>query len=155
MLSLAPQSYQHDGHASGQQYATYYDWVKKEYRGKRDLMERMIIGAGMRPIVPQGGFFMLADTSTIDVPASYLEQSTAACPEMTRDWAFCRWMTEEHGIATIPPSAFYSDKNTRSLAANWVRFAFCKTDEALLEAERRLLKFNAAHRAGGSEGGAR
>lgn len=45
----------------------------------------------------------------------------------TRDWAFARWMTCEHGVTNIPPSAFYTPENQK-LAANLARYAFCKTD---------------------------
>ena len=44
------------------------------------------------------------------------------------------------GVAAIPPSAFYSEQH-KHLAENFVRFAFCKSDEALREAGRRLKKF--------------
>ena len=59
-------------------------------------------------------------------------------PEMTRDWALCRWLAIEHGVCAIPCSPFYSPEN-RGLAENFVRFAFCKTDETLDEAFRRIV----------------
>ncbi|HEY3122760.1 MAG TPA: hypothetical protein VGK70_01685, partial [Thermoanaerobaculia bacterium] len=51
--------------------------------------------------------------------------------------AFCRHLIEEVGVAAIPPSAFY--ENTR-YGKTYARFAFCKKDETLREAVRRLSK---------------
>ena len=60
---------------------------------------------------------------------------------MYRDWAFSRYLAIEHGIGTIPMSAFYSTPETKSLAANYTRFCFAKTDTVLLEADKRLKLF--------------
>lgn len=80
----------------------------------------------------------MADTSACTaIPDEYLTTGTAACPSMTRDWAFCRWLTVEKGVCAIPPSAFHCEA-TKPLAANLARFAFCKTDEALELAASRL-----------------
>ena len=40
-------------------------------------------------------------------------------------------------MTAIPVSAFYSPQNA-ALAANLVRFCFCKTDDLLEDAARRL-----------------
>lgn len=56
---------------------------------------------------------------------------------MTRDWAFCRFLTIEIGVTAIPPSSFYEEKDEH-LAKNLARFAFCKEDENLKEAVLRL-----------------
>ena len=66
-----------------------------------------------------------------------MRDSTPACPVMTRDWAMCRYLAHEHGIVGIPPSAFYA-ADTKDEAANFVRFAICKTDESLAEAAKRM-----------------
>jgi hypothetical protein len=49
-----------------------------------------------------------------------------------------RWLTVEKGITPIPPSAFYVPE-TKHLAANLARFAFCKTDQTLEEAKIRFV----------------
>ena len=56
---------------------------------------------------------------------------------MRRDVAVCRWMATEIGVVSIPPSPFYSEPH-QLLADQIVRFTFCKTDEMLEEAARRL-----------------
>lgn len=81
------------------------------------------------------------------MPDKYLRESTPAMPEMTRDWALCRWLAIEHGVCAIPCSPFYSPEN-RGLAENFVRFAFCKTDETLREARAALAKLPRGEPAG-------
>jgi aspartate/methionine/tyrosine aminotransferase len=93
----------------------------------------------MTPVIPPGGFFIMADTSNVDFPLEYLDEVTDAMPvtPMPRDWAMSRWLTQEVGVTAIPPSAFYSSENVH-LARNLLRFAYCKGDDTILEAHRRL-----------------
>jgi aspartate/methionine/tyrosine aminotransferase len=56
------------------------------------------------------------------------------------DWALCRWLAKEARVVAIPPSPFYSPPH-KHLAANFARFAFCKVDENLTDAERQLKQF--------------
>jgi aspartate/methionine/tyrosine aminotransferase len=57
--------------------------------------------------------------------------------ESTHDYNFARWLTTEHGVTPIPPSAFYCDAN-KPLAYQYARFAFCKDESLLHEAAARL-----------------
>lgn len=114
--------------------SSYYTWLNGMYKEKRALMCAALRAAGIEPIVPEGGFFIVGDTSKIVLPAKYADDKS-----VTRDWALCRWLTQEIGVAAIPPSSFYCDEN-KYLAANYARFAFCKPDDVLQEAAKRLLK---------------
>jgi len=51
------------------------------------------------------------------------------------DVAFTQYLVKEIGVAAVPGSSFYN--NPRD-GAQQVRFAFCKRDETLDEAARRL-----------------
>jgi len=55
------------------------------------------------------------------------------------DWNVCRFLTTEVGVTAIPPSAFYC-KEHQHLVAGYARFCFCKTDDMLDEADKRLTK---------------
>jgi kynurenine--oxoglutarate transaminase/cysteine-S-conjugate beta-lyase/glutamine--phenylpyruvate transaminase len=114
--------------------STYYDWLNSMYCAKRTLFADALRAAGIEPIIPEGGFFIVGDTSALVLPEKYAADKT-----VTRDWALCRWLTEEIGVAAIPPSSFYSEEN-KHLAGNYARFAFCKPDDVLQEAAKRLLK---------------
>jgi len=118
-------------------YPSYYAYIQQEYKRKRGLLMDALRDAGMTPICPAGTFFIMADTSNIiaDLP---IEKTLAMpCDPMPRDWSLSRWMTKEVGVTAIPPSAFYSTPNI-PLAKNLLRFAFCKSDDTLLEAHRRF-----------------
>lgn len=119
---------------------TYYQYVASEYRRKRDLLVNALETANMTPVIPPGGFFIMADTTNVEFDDP--QEVTDAMPTtpMPRDWALSRWLTREVGVTAIPPSAFYSPENV-PLASNLLRFAFCKGDTTLLEAHKRLERY--------------
>ncbi len=88
-------------------HANYYAWLLARYTAKREILVNGLRAAGLEPAVPEGGFFIIADTSSVKVPQAFLELSTRAAPVMQRDWAFCRFLTEQVKVAAIPPSAFF------------------------------------------------
>lgn len=106
----------------------YFDWLTKMYQGKRDRLLDVLDAAGLTPMAPDGSYFIIVDTASLDAPVQ---------PSERRDIAVCRWLTQEIGVAAIPPSPFYSEPHQR-LTDNLARFTFCKTDEMLDEAARRL-----------------
>ena len=119
-------------------FDTYYAWLASDYKRKRSLLLSALEHAGMNPICPPGGFFIMADTSHIEFPYDVTEVTTAMpANPMPRDWSMSRWMTKTVGVTAIPPSAFFSQENI-PLAKNLLRFAFCKGDDTLLEAHKRL-----------------
>jgi aminotransferase len=98
----------------------YYAALSREYRARRDLLCRGLEEAGFRVTPPQGAYYVLADFSALsDLP----------------DDQFAVWLTREVGVAPVPGSSFYSRPE---LGRTLVRFAFCKTDDLLAEAVRRL-----------------
>lgn len=108
----------------------YFNWLGKMYQAKRDLLLNVLHEVGLPPLTPDGSYFILVDTSGLDAP---LEAG------VRRDVNLCRWLTREVGVAAIPPSHFYSPAH-QYLTDNLARFCFCKTDEMLEEAARRLQK---------------
>lgn len=56
------------------------------------------------------------------------------------DVTFAKWMTQEVGVATVPGSSFYSNKED---GRTFVRFAFCKKQETLNDAAERLSRLRA------------
>ena len=126
-------------------FANFYDELKDMYSKKRDVLASALREGGLNPILPAGGFFICADTTAVVPPPQVYEEESVACSSrpMTRDWAIARHFTQRggKGVAVIPPSAFYCSEN-KKLAENYVRFAFCKTDDLLLEAAERLKSWN-------------
>lgn len=104
--------------------SSYYEEYQALYTKKRDLVMQVIEAAGMSAIQPEGTYFLMGDFSQVFDGD---------------DVAFCRHLIEEIGVATIPPSAFFSEKH-RHHAENHVRFAFCKSDKTLERAAERMRK---------------
>ena len=100
----------------------YYGELVTMFRKKRDLLLEQLAETPFRALTPAGGYFVIADGSAL----GYAD-----------DVALCNALPERAGVVAIPPSAFYSDAH-KQLAKKLVRFAFCKSDEAILEAGRRL-----------------
>jgi aspartate/methionine/tyrosine aminotransferase len=125
LLSDAESEY--EGHQS------YYHWLNSDYREKRALLLDALSSAGLTPIANEGSFFIMADTSSVVVP----DEIVKAHPNETRDWHVARHLCVTYGVASIPCSTFYSDK-TKDLAANVLRFAFCKPNEELVRAKTAL-----------------
>jgi len=49
-------------------------------------------------------------------------------------------MANKDGVTAIPCSEFY-DPGTKQLGENYVRFAYCKTEEMIKSAEKRLAQW--------------
>lgn len=105
---------------------TYYAELTKQYQAKRDLLMTALQATPFRPLNAQGSYFVMADSSALN----YKD-----------DVALCEDLPARVGVGAIPPSAFYCDAH-KHLAKHLVRFAFCKSDEALKKAGVRLQGLN-------------
>lgn len=100
----------------------YYQELADLYRAKRDLLVAQLKETPFKPLEPQGGYFVMADSTALG-----FEDDVALCDDLPG----------RVGVGAIPPSAFYSPAH-KALAKGLVRFAYCKSDEAILEAGARL-----------------
>ncbi|KAI8817180.1 pyridoxal phosphate-dependent transferase [Fimicolochytrium jonesii] len=122
----------------------YFERTIQEYQACRDKLHAALQSVGLTPTLPHGGYFILADTTSIPDPAQTGTDSTLTAEEVAdprRDFRLCKWFTKAVGVTPIPPSAFYhpSDMDTRvSVAGNLARFAFCKSEETLDAADAKL-----------------
>jgi methionine aminotransferase len=89
------------------------------YERKRDLFLRLIEGSRWKPLPSRGTYFQLLDYSGI-----------TGEPDME----FALRLTREHGVASIPTSAFLY----KAAAPPVLRFCFAKKDETLEAAAARL-----------------
>jgi N-succinyldiaminopimelate aminotransferase len=104
---------------------SYYERLLGDYSEKRSILCDGLRQLGFRVFVPEGTYYALADIRSVG---------------FEDDVAFCRMLPEKAGVAAIPCSAFYFTNNP---ARHLVRFAFCKKDETLQEALRRLKHWKA------------
>ena len=127
-------------------FDSYFDFISAEYERKRNDLVESLIAAEFRPILPEGGFFIVADTSAHSFPETFaLQPGPTGVSPVSRDWALARWLTCDIGVTPIPPSAFYTSERAH-LAANLARFAFCKSDDTLVEGKKRLTALGEAVR---------
>lgn len=109
---------------------SYWVQLSAMLQAKRDKMAAFLTQAGMRPTLPEGGYFMLADFSALEKKLDFSSEAVG-----TKDYRFVKWMTKNRKLQGIPPSAFYSEANAH-LVQNFVRYCFIKKDETLDEAEK-------------------
>ena len=92
---------------------------------RRDLLAGGLADAGFGVVLPQGGYFVLADAAPLGYPDSL---------------DLCRRLPELAGVVGVPVQAFCDDP---APVASLMRFAFCKRDEVLREAVTRLRSLRA------------
>jgi methionine aminotransferase len=91
------------------------------YQKKRDRFLKLIEKSRFKPIPCHGTYFQMLDYSEIS------DES---------DIKFSKRLIMEHGVASIPPSVFYHQKDDH----NVLRFCFAKKDETLDKAAEKLCK---------------
>ena len=97
-----------------------YSGVAASLAGKRDRLVDGLRRAGMAVSVPRGTYFVIADAAPLGA---------------TDALSFCHALPARSGVVGVPVSVFHDDVDA---ARTLVRFAFCKRDEVLDEACRRL-----------------
>lgn len=96
------------------------DPLTRELGRRRDLLVDGLRAAGLEPLVPQGGYFVVADAAPIGVSDAM---------------AWCLEIPQRLGVAAVPVSAFCeSPAGVECL----VRFAFCKSEDRIREGTARL-----------------
>lgn len=128
---------------------TYYDYLNANYTKKRDLLGGALQTAGFAipdyDRTPGGGFFIFARIGKNiknAIPSERILAPNPAAPGgvVRQDWALCQWMVEEKGLLCIPSSPFFSPERAMEGASDeFVRIAFCKTDETIEAAAKALL----------------
>jgi len=106
----------------------YFNSISDELLEKRSFLKDLLSSVGFHPIIPEGGYFMMADFSSLPCDFQYDSKN-----EECKDFQFVKWLTKTKRIATIPPTAFYSPQHAY-LGENFVRFCFIKKDSTLEEA---------------------
>lgn len=102
-----------------------YAGLAASLQAKRDLLVAGLRNAGLPVAVPRGTYFVIADAAALGADDGL---------------SFCRELPARAGVVGVPVSVFCDDREaTRTL----VRFAFCKRDDVLEEAVRRLAALRA------------
>jgi aminotransferase len=102
--------------------ASFFTDLADEYAKKREMLCTALAAANLSPIVPEGAYYVLADTGAHGFP-------NARAAAMT--------LLERTGVAAIPGTAFFRGAS----GERFLRFCYAKEDAVLAEACRRLAEF--------------
>ncbi|CAF1580147.1 unnamed protein product, partial [Didymodactylos carnosus] len=97
----------------------YFNSISNELLEKRDRIVQVLKECGMKPIVPDGGYFILADWTKFNNAQFHSDN------EESKDFKFVKYLTKEKHLATIPASGFYT-KDHIPMADKYIRFCFAK-----------------------------
>jgi aminotransferase len=100
----------------------YYRELAAAYQRRRDMLLGILDRHHFTCYAPHGAYYIMTDISEFG---------------FRDDVEFARYLVKDVGVAAVPGSSFY-----RNAAAGRtkLRFCFCKKDETLIEADRRLAK---------------
>jgi len=99
------------------------EWVEKarlDLQDRRDQLAAGLRAIGLQPVIPRGTYFMTTDVR----PLGYSDSVE-----------FCRDLPTRCGVVAIPHQVFY---DRIEAGRPYVRWAFCKQEQVLDEAIRRL-----------------
>ncbi len=102
----------------------YYADLQDRYAKAREFLFSSLREAGFRVFLPQGAYYIIADTSELMGKLG-----------VDNDFSFSRRLIELTGVATVPGSSFYSDPVK---GRTQVRFCFCKRWETLRAVDKAL-----------------
>jgi aminotransferase len=98
----------------------YYVELAEGYTRRRDRLLAILRPRGFTCYVPAGAYYVMTDIAGFGFPD---------------DVAFARYLVKDVGVAAVPGSSFYREPGA---GRTKLRFCFCKRDETLDEADRRL-----------------
>lgn len=116
----SPTPFQH-AFAEFLQYEEEYLKLSEFYQAKRDYFNGLLAESRFTIRPSAGTYFQLAGYEAISDMG---------------DMAFSEWLTREAGVATIPVSVFYSNREDHHL----IRFCFAKSEKLLEKAADKLIR---------------
>ena len=102
--------------------ASYYLQLQQEYQRRRDLLLEILERHQFVSSRPKGAYYVMTDIGHFG---------------LGDDVTFARRLVEDVGVAVVPGSSFYHNPDR---GRTKVRFCFCKREETLREADRRLAR---------------
>jgi aminotransferase len=100
--------------------ASYYEELARAYDRRRQRLLGILDEVGFTVHRPRGAYYVMVEIDRLG---------------WDDDVAFARHLVEEVGVAVVPGSSFYRDPRS---GRRQVRFAFCKKEETLAQAQARL-----------------
>jgi aspartate/methionine/tyrosine aminotransferase len=101
---------------------SYYRELAAGYLRRRDMLMEILERHRFTCFKPHGAYYIMTDISGFG---------------FADDLEFARYLVKDVGVAAVPGSSFYRNAET---GRTKLRFCFCKRDETMIEADRRLQK---------------
>jgi aminotransferase len=98
----------------------YYLRLAADYQARRDRLCKVLWDVGFAFDPPEGAYYIMAGIEAFGA---------------SDDVTFARHLVRDVGVATVPGSSFFQEKE---LGSRYIRFCFCKRDETLDAAAERL-----------------
>jgi aminotransferase len=99
---------------------SYYAALAAKYRERRDMIVDILERHRFTCYKPFGAYYVMTDIAVFG---------------FDDDVEFARYLVKDVGVAAVPGSSFYK---TPGMGKTKLRFCFCKKEETLQEADRRL-----------------
>jgi aspartate/methionine/tyrosine aminotransferase len=100
----------------------YYAKLAANYEQRRDVLLEILERHHFTCYKPLGAYYIMTDISAFG---------------FADDVEFARYLVKDVGVAAVPGSSFYKSSTA---GRTKLRFCFCKRDETLAEADRRMEK---------------
>jgi aminotransferase len=101
---------------------SYYEQLAAAYQRRRDMLLDILERHHFTCYKPYGAYYIMTDISGFG---------------FANDVEFAKHLVKDVGVAAVPGSSFYGNA---AAGRTKLRFCFCKKDETLVEADRRLSK---------------
>ena len=101
---------------------SYYTQLAASYVRRRDVLLDILERHHFLCYRPYGAYYIMTDIASFG---------------FSDDVEFARYLVKEVGVAAVPGSSFYRNP---AAGRTKLRFCFCKKDETLIEADKRLTK---------------
>ena len=98
--------------------------LRSRYQVNRDYFHKEIADMGMKVFKPEGAYYMFANISQFGMD----------------DLEFADFLVKNKGVAVVPGSSFYSEKNNKNMGSKYVRFSISQKLETLKAAIERMKK---------------
>ncbi|OXU31066.1 hypothetical protein TSAR_001923 [Trichomalopsis sarcophagae] len=110
---------------------SFFENHRRDILVKRNTMVEAFEKAGMRPIVPDGSFCLIADWTTLKSKPLWKTKDAGL--------DFVKWLVKNVGVFGLPVSSFYSEGH-EYLGENFVRYCYQKSYKTINTAVEKLRK---------------
>nr|APA34035.1 seminal fluid protein [Nilaparvata lugens] len=110
----------------------FFNEISAILEPKRDFLVNALTHIGMKPVIPEGGYFVVADWTPLENSVNLSKET-----DKYKDYRFAKFLTKNISLQGIPVSPFYCEQH-KPLASNLIRFCFIKKDENLQKAAKLL-----------------